>query len=675
MRFYKLQGTITDEKWIEENENKRLQRKNIHALIRKSNEYNRKLDNQNKEFLFLSDVSGAAFSAGIILNSSADLLKLSADYVKSLGLNIVDLNVEEITLFRLSDMLRDADHEDYVEDDDEILERFGLDDLSGRYGRLLRYGENIIEEQSKKQIYQNAGKIQMDDDLIPELDRIYKGKPQPSITGHPVHYFIQTDDHDARKHASRMLMQALYSGQRIHSRRYCFLDIGTRNDPSEYQLECLYKSCDSGTIIARFTAGESAEDDYATGEIDTAIHLCEVMKRHRNHVLTIFCFPRECTKIKELLYENLGSVSIVEIKEKPASGEQAQTYLKRMAKERSIRTDKNLISMLEEDREYLGTELRDIFEEWYNRKLRTKVYPEYKQIASVKKEVAKAAPKGTAYDELMKMTGLEEPKKVIGQALDFFKAQKLFADKGMNGKRPSMHMVFTGNPGTAKTTVARLFARIMKENGLLSKGHLVEVGRGDLVGRYVGWTAKIVLKKFKEASGGVLFIDEAYSLADKRGGSFGEEAINTIVQEMENHRDELVVIFAGYPDKMEEFIQSNPGLRSRIAFHVPFADYGTEELCQIAKLQAAKLELELADDAMDKMAGLFEAARKDADFGNGRYVRNLIEKARMAQATRLVRGNVETITRKEIATIKAEDIDIPVKTKPEKETIGFRCAL
>ena len=143
---------------------------------------------------------------------------------------------------------------------------------------------------------------------------------------------------------------------------------------------------------------------------------------------------------------------------------------------------------------------------------------------------------------------------------------------------------------------------------------------------------------------------------------------------MENHWDELVVIFAGYPDKMEEYIQKNPGLRSRIVFHVPFTDYGTEELCQIAKLQAAKLELELADDAMDKMEGIFEAARKDADFGNSRYVRNLIEKARLAQATRLVRGNVETVTRKEIATIKAEDIEIPVKTKTEKETIGFRCA-
>jgi SpoVK/Ycf46/Vps4 family AAA+-type ATPase len=168
-----------------------------------------------------------------------------------------------------------------------------------------------------------------------------------------------------------------------------------------------------------------------------------------------------------------------------------------------------------------------------------------------------------------------------------------------------MHMVFTGNPGTAKTTVARLFARIMRENGLLSRGHLVEVGRSDLVGKYVGWTAPAVQKKFKEASGGVLFIDEEYSLATENAGSFGEEAINTIVQEMENRRDELVVIFAGYPDEMEKFLQSNPGLRSRIAFHVPFADYGTEELCQIAKYQASKLELRLTDDAVEKVSEFY----------------------------------------------------------------------
>lgn len=299
------------------------------------------------------------------------------------------------------------------------------------------------------------------------------------------------------------------------------------------------------------------------------------------------------------------------------------------------------------------------------------MYPQYKEITTVKTEVEKVKPKGDAYKELMEMIGLTEAKNVILQALNYHKAQKLFADKGMKVDHPAMHMVFTGNPGTAKTTVARLFARIMRENGLLSRGHLVEVGRGDLVGKYVGWTAQTVQKRFEQAEGGVLFIDEAYSLVDGRSGSYGDEAINTIVQEMENYRDDMVVIFAGYPDRMEEFLQKNPGLRSRIAYHVPFADYSVEELCSIAALTVRKKGLHLDDQAQEKLASVFETARRQADFGNGRYVRNILEKAKMAQATRLLTHDYESLTQKEITTLCAEDIEMPEIAAPARPRIGF----
>lgn len=239
-----------------------------------------------------------------------------------------------------------------------------------------------------------------------------------------------------------------------------------------------------------------------------------------------------------------------------------------------------------------------------------------------------------------------------------------------------MHMIFTGNPGTAKTTVARLFAKIMKENNPLSKGNLVEVGRGDLVGKYVGWTAPKIQKKFKEAQGSVLFIDEAYSLVDDRDGSFGGEAINTIVHEMENHRDDVVVTFAGYPDKMEGFLQKNPGLRSRIAYHVPFDDYDTESLCEIAKLIAKQKGLKFTEEAFEKLSGLFNTARSESDFGNGRYVRIVIEKAKMAQSTRLLTMNFDSIGNEDITTIIAiaEDIELPkASTKSKAKQIGF-CA-
>ena len=271
----------------------------------------------------------------------------------------------------------------------------------------------------------------------------------------------------------------------------------------------------------------------------------------------------------------------------------------------------------------------------------------------------------------MEMIGLSEAKQVIKKALNYYKMQMLYEESGIKRDTPAMHMIFSGNPGTAKTSVARLFARIMRENGLLSCGQLVEVGRSDLVGKYVGWTAKIVKTKFKEARGGVLFIDEAYSLVDDRDGSFGDEAINTIVQEMENHRTDVVVIFAGYPDKMEDFLSKNPGLRSRIAFHVPFADYDSKELCSIANLMTKKNGMRIENGALEKLERAFDVAKAEPDFGNGRYVRNILEQAKMNQASRLLEKNFDDITRDEITTITEEDIVIPTSKKQHKARIGF----
>lgn len=256
--------------------------------------------------------------------------------------------------------------------------------------------------------------------------------------------------------------------------------------------------------------------------------------------------------------------------------------------------------------------------------------------------------------------------------LNYYKLQRVYKDKGLKQDRPAMHMVFTGNPGTAKTTVARLFARIMKENSLLSKGQLVEVGRGDLVAKYVGWTAKTVQEKFRAAMGGVLFIDEAYSLVEDRGGSFGDEAINTIVQEMENHREDVVVIFAGYPNEMEKFLDKNPGLRSRIAFHVPFANYNTAELCDIARLIGKSKGVTLTEGAVEKLSGVFDEARKQSDFGNGRYVRNVLELSKMNQAARILDMDPEKVSESILTSISEQDIEIPqAKQTAQVRKIGF----
>ena len=208
-------------------------------------------------------------------------------------------------------------------------------------------------------------------------------------------------------------------------------------------------------------------------------------------------------------------------------------------------------------------------------------------------------------------------------------------------------------------------------------GDLIECGRKDLVGQFVGRTAVQVKNLFKRAKGSVLFIDEAYSLVDDRSGSFGDEAINTIVQEMENAREDMVVIFAGYPKEMKEFIERNPGLRSRISFYVDFPDYSAEELFDITKLIVRNNEYKLAEDAREVLIPMFEKALLSGDFGNGRYARNLVEQAQLAQAMRLSKGDITRLSGDELVTLTGEDFaeistSIIKEAEPVRRRIGFK---
>lgn len=669
MQYFRFEGFVKDETWAKSNENRRVMSENTRKLLIKSKTFN---DKHNKNFFYIVNASGDAMTAGIISTESVNLRKQIDLFLETIEIELNDICVEEITFHSMCSFLKTANRNDYIEDYDKVLERFGLEKLSDQYGReLIDYGENLINEINKKCVYDKAKEFLMNETFLPELDRIYAGKSPSKAKGHPVHYMVQTDDLDSRREVCRLLLQALYSNGRVQNKRYSFVDFRPGEYFREIVYEQLYRSNVGGTVIVRYLADDDSEDDRADCGRETIETLCSIMKKYRNQVLTVFCLPRKCTKAKDIFFENLGITSMVELKEEFVSGIRAENFLKTLAKEQHIRTDKSLFGNLEEDKLYLSSEIRELFDCWYNQKLKTGVYPQYKEISTVKHEVAAASPKGSAFEELQEMIGLSEAKKVIKQALDYYKAQKLFADKGMKCDHPAMHMVFTGEPGTAKTSVARLFAGIMRENGLLSKGKLIEVGRGDLVGKYVGWTAPIIQKKFKEAEGSVLFIDEAYSLVDDRNGSFGDEAINTIVQEMENRRDNVVVIFAGYPNEMEHFLQKNPGLRSRIAFHVPFADYTVPELCDIAKLIAKKKGLRFESQAEKKLTEVFSAAQRQYGFGNGRYVRNVIEKAKMAQATRLLAKGYDNITRKDIETLCAEDIEMPKVIAEIRNNIGF----
>lgn len=277
----------------------------------------------------------------------------------------------------------------------------------------------------------------------------------------------------------------------------------------------------------------------------------------------------------------------------------------------------------------------------------------------------------TDYQEkLDSLIGLKEVKEQIRKITAFAKMKRDMEAKGLGNLPISLHMQFVGNPGTAKTTVARLVAGIFREIGLLSSGELIEVERADLVGRYEGQTAPKVKEAFERARGNVLFIDEAYSLVEEWDGAYGDEAINTIVQEMENNREDTIVIFAGYPDKMEDFISRNPGLRSRVPFKLVFKDYSEDELAQIAKIAAKEKGFSIDEAAEGTLAKLCRKAVNNTELGNGRFCRNLIEHAILDYAERVYMDDNPFVERNFV--LLAEDFSLPMDTEVSKRRcIGF----
>jgi stage V sporulation protein K len=247
-------------------------------------------------------------------------------------------------------------------------------------------------------------------------------------------------------------------------------------------------------------------------------------------------------------------------------------------------------------------------------------------------------------------------KKIIHEIHAFIEIQK-YRLRGELATEPTvLHAIFKGNPGTGKTTVARIVGKLFREIGVLPKGQLVEVERADLVGEFIGHTAQKTREQLKKALGGILFIDEAYSLA--RGGEkdFGKEAIDVLVKAMEDHKDELIVILAGYKDEMEFFLKTNPGLRSRFPIHVLFPDYQIEELMEIAQLMLAKRQYQLSDEAIIALEKIIcrQLLKGGEHSGNARLIRNIVEFSIRRQAVRLI--NKPKLTRDDLMIIESVDL-------------------
>jgi probable Rubsico expression protein CbbX len=268
------------------------------------------------------------------------------------------------------------------------------------------------------------------------------------------------------------------------------------------------------------------------------------------------------------------------------------------------------------------------------------------------------------------LVGLKPVKTRIREIAALLLVDRLRKQFELLSETPTLHMNFTGNPGTGKTTVAMRMGEILKRLGYVREGHLVTVTRDDLVGQYIGHTAPKTKEVIKKAMGGVLFIDEAYYLyKPENERDYGAESIEILLQVMENNRDDLVVILAGYKDKMDRFFQSNPGMRSRVAHHLDFPDYSPEELLAIAKLMLAEQSYHFSPDGEKMFAEYIKKRMELEHFANARSIRNALDRARLRQANRLFASTGKKLKKTDLITIEAEDIKasrVFDENKPDK---------
>lgn len=603
-------------------------------------------------------------------DEALDVKDLVEKFLARLEISYTELSIKEISLDNFVNVLKTSDRNRLVSDDVIYFERLGMDGIV--FGRNSFYSDRVVDEQkSEADLKSEVGKYHLGDAFKVEMDRVLAGKNRSVFLGNPANYFIISKDDMVRRMATRNLISALFSKGRLRSKRYTIINLRDRDCTVEI-LEDFYKINEGATVVLKLGAHNFEDGDQARGCLNIRT-VCDVVRKRGTKTLTLFSMDKPSDKYRARVENCMMGIPMVVFTDNLYKKEAAGDELLRMAKAEEFTLSQEVFEKVKNsDRSYTYGELVCLYNEWRAEYMGTDVFPEYKEfVTHVEEEEKQKGRQSEAYMKLQEMIGLTQAKKVLDGAINYFKLQKEYRNRGIEFNRPAMHMCFTGSPGTAKTSVARLVAEILRDNGILSEGKLVEVGRSQLVGQYVGHTAPQVREMFDKAKGSVLFIDEAYSLVEDRKGSYGSEAINTIVQEMENRREDTIVILAGYPDEMSQLLEWNPGMKSRIAFHVSFDDYTEGELLDITKLLAKDRGMLLDESAEEKLLSIYADARQDKAFGNGRFARNLLETAKFNQANRLMREDLQYVSDDAIRTLTAEDFDYAIRKKESRLHFGF----
>lgn len=599
-----------------------------------------------KDGLSVFVLGGEVESLDIIIACSIEKIKLDkiAELLQKFMQNnfyvkdVKIFEIKEITIERFMDDGNRADRYGYIHNFSCVCE-----DLNIGYfrNRDFKYKEYIVKEENRsgENALSYARANMAHETLIEELGRIYDEKNVKEYYGNPVHYKIESSNVKVVQDVVNMLADSLYLNKRIISRRITWIKDIEEGCYDIEDFDFLLMNAAGGIAVIEMQGSDEDHGNYATSFHKVIEYIGKQIKKY--HLNTLFVFFENTEHLgfsKSLIGEIQDDIDIVEIKEGSGTKEIALDCLRRVVNDKGYKATRRELEKYLPNQETIGVgEVYEIGNKYVGDSIKRKYYKAYKTIDTYKVEMDEV--KSKPYDELMRMVGLKDVKNVVREIIDAQKLMNLRSKMGIDTCEMSHHMIFTGNPGSAKTTVARLIGKILREEDVLETGSFIECGRADLVGKYVGWTAPTIRSKFKQAKGGILFIDEAYSLVDDRDGSYGDEAITTIVQEMENHRDDVIVIFAGYPDKMERFLEKNEGLRSRIAFHLNFPDYSSEEMTDIIRLMISEKGFSCSDGVLEKCHDIFEVACKQKEFGNGRYARNLLEQALMAQAKRVLGEN------------------------------------